>query len=110
MRHPEKTNAKNFNDACYELLKKIPKGKVTTYREMARALNNSKASRAVGNAMAQNKQLIKIPCHRVIRSDGDIGSYALGKAKKSELLIKEGVAIQNGKIEDMEKVMYYFDN
>ena len=52
----------NFNERCYELLKLIPEGKVTTYREMARALD-SKAWRAVGSAMAKNKNLFIIPCH-----------------------------------------------
>ena len=67
----------NFNQRCYELLKLIPEGKVTTYGEMARALD-TKAWRAVGSAMAKNKNLFVIPCHRVVRSDGCIGQYALG--------------------------------
>ena len=58
---------KTFEARCYELLKLIPKGKVTTYGEIARALN-TKAYQAVGNAMAKNKNLFVIPCHRVIRT------------------------------------------
>jgi methylated-DNA-[protein]-cysteine S-methyltransferase len=81
-----------FNEKCYELLKLIPEGKVTTYSEMAKALN-SKAWRAVGNAMAKNKELVVIPCHRVVRSDGAIGQYALGPEKKAQLLLNEGVEI-----------------
>ncbi len=98
----------NFNERCYKLLKLVPEGKVTTYSEIAKALN-SKACRAVGSAMARNSNLLVIPCHRVIRSDGYIGNYALGADKKAELLIKEGVAVSNGKVKDLGKVLYRFD-
>jgi len=77
-----------FETRCYELLKLIPKGKVTTYGEIARALN-TKAYQAVGNAMAKNKNLLVIPCHRVIRSNGEIGNYAPGAEKKASLLREE---------------------
>ena len=96
-----------FNQKCYELLKKIPEGKVTTYREMANALN-SKAWRAVGSAMAKNKNLFIIPCHRVVRSDGSVGEYALGSDKKTELLQSEGVDITNGKVVNLEKCLHTF--
>jgi len=97
----------SFNDRCYELLKLIPEGKVTTYREMARALNTN-AWRAVGSAMAKNKNLFVIPCHRVVRSDGSVGQYALGPDKKSELLQSEGVEIASGKVKDMSRYMHRF--
>lgn len=97
----------DFNKRCYDLLKLIPAGKVTTYGEMARALN-SKAWRAVGSAMAKNKHLITIPCHRVVRSDGSIGQYVSGTDKKAELLTKEGVSITNKKVDDLEKFLYRF--
>ena len=98
----------NFNDRCYQLLKLIPKGKVTTYGEMARALN-TKAWRAVGSAMAKNKKLFVIPCHRVVRSDGAIGQYALGADKKASLLMSEGVEVTNGKVKNMDKVIHKFN-
>lgn len=98
----------NFYKKCYELLKLIPKGKVTTYKEMAKALD-SKAYRAVGTAMAKNKTPIKLPCHRVIKSDGKIGGYALGKDKKIALLQKEGVVIENEKIKNLDFVLFTFD-
>ena len=97
----------NFNERCYELLKLIPEGKVTTYKEMANALD-TKAWRAVGSAMAKNKRLFVIPCHRVVRSDGVVGQYALGTDKKVDILVKEGVAITDGKVKDLEKFMYKF--
>ena len=96
----------NFNQRCYELLKLIPEGKVTTYGEMARALD-TKAWRAVGSAMAKNKNLFVIPCHRVVRSDGCIGQYALGADKKSELLITEGITVKNGKV-NLKEFMHRF--
>jgi methylated-DNA-[protein]-cysteine S-methyltransferase len=100
-------NSSTFNEKCYALLKLIPEGKVTTYKEMAHALNTN-AWRAVGSAMAKNKTLIEIPCHRVVRSDGTIGEYALGTDKKAELLIDEGVMVSNGKVENMTRVFHKF--
>lgn len=97
----------SFNERCYALLKQIPEGKVTTYREMANALD-TKAWRAVGSAMAKNKNLFMVPCHRVVRSDGAVGEYALGADKKIDILINEGVAIKNGKVADLEKFIYRF--
>jgi len=97
----------SFNERCYELLNVIPEGKVTTYREMAKALN-TKAWRAVGSAMAKNKNLFVIPCHRVVRSDGTVGQYALGTDKKSEILTNEGVTVANGKVINLDKFMHTF--
>jgi len=97
----------NFNEKCYALLKLIPEGKVTTYKEMSTALH-TKAWRAVGSAMAKNKKLFVVPCHRVIRSDGVIGQYALGTDKKIELLLEEGISITKGKVNDIEKYMFRF--
>ena len=98
---------RSFNERCYELLKCIPEGKVTTYKEIAKALD-TKAWRAVGSAMAKNKNLFVIPCHRVVRSDGAIGQYALGADKKSELLAKEGVIVKNGKVKNLNLVIHKF--
>ena len=97
----------SFNEKCYALLKQIPAGKVTTYREMARAMG-TKAWRAVGTAMARNRDLINTPCHRVVRSNGTIGEYALGTNKKQELLMEEGVEIRNGKVKDLDKYLFRF--
>lgn len=96
-----------FNERCYELLKLIPKGKVTTYAEIARALN-SKACRAVGTAMAKNQHLIDIPCHRVVRSDGSVGQYARGTQQKIDLLQKEGVRIKNDKVTELSQQLHRF--
>ena len=99
----------NFNDKCFELISEVPKGKVTTYKEIARVLN-TKAYQAVGRAMAKNKKLVYIPCHRVIKSDGKIGGYAMGINKKINLLQKEGISIINGKVVDFTDKFYSFGN
>lgn len=97
----------SFNERCYELLRQIPKGRVTTYKLLAEALG-TKAYRAVGNAMAKNPDPITVPCHRVVKSDGEIGGYALGTEKKIELLCSEGVAVENGKVVDLAALLYRF--
>ena len=99
----------DFSERCYELLQRVPHGRVTTYSEIAKALNTN-AWRAVGSAMAKNTHLVVIPCHRVVRSDGSIGQYALGTDRKIELLREEGVAVANGKVKDFDRFVYRFSN
>ena len=97
----------NFFKRCYDQLNLIPKGMVTTYAQIAKSLN-SKAYRVVGTAMAKNPSPISIPCHRVVRSDGTIGNYALGINKKIELLKTEGIIIKNNKIVNFNQVLHIF--
>ena len=97
----------NFNQKCYELLSQIPQGKISTYKQIANILN-TKAYRAVGNAMAKNPNPIIVPCHRVIKSNGHIGGYALGIKKKISLLKNEGIVIKKGEIIDFEKYIHSF--
>ncbi len=96
----------DFNNRCYTLLKKVPRGKITTYKALAAALN-SKAYRAVGNAMNKNPYAPAVPCHRVVKSDGSIGGFASGTTNKMKMLQEEGVEIINGKI-DLDKYLYSF--
>jgi methylated-DNA-[protein]-cysteine S-methyltransferase len=96
-----------FSQKCYRVLKKVPKGKVTTYKELAHALG-SRAYRAVGTAMKKNPTLIKVPCHRAINSTGSVGSFALGPKKKITLLKKEGIPIKSGKVVDFQRYLYKF--
>ena len=83
---------KTFAEKVYEVVAKIPKGKVLTYKEVAKRAGNMKASRAVGNILNKNYNP-KIPCHRVIRSDGKTGGYNRGAKKKLAILKSEGVKI-----------------
>lgn len=95
------------NEDVYDLLRKIPAGKVTTYGALAKALGNPSASRIVGRILGQNPNPIKVPCHRVVMSDGKLGGYAYGTAKKRELLEKEGLYFTNGIISDFKNVRVY---
>jgi O-6-methylguanine DNA methyltransferase len=82
-----------FTENVKTTVKNIPKGKVMTYTEVAKAAGNGKAARAVANVMAANYDP-EIPCHRVIRSDGRLGGYNRGgEAAKRRLLAAEGVVL-----------------
>ena len=84
-----------FQKKVWNYLKKIPKGRVITYKQLAIGINRPKSARAVANACAKNPYAPKIPCHRVIRSDGRPGGYS-GKGgikQKLRLLRSENVAI-----------------
>ncbi len=98
----------NLSSEVYSLLKKIPCGKVTTYSEIAKALGDKNLARAVGNALNRNPDLVVVPCHRVVRSDGSVGGYKLGIDKKVELLEKEGVAVKDGRIDDLDAHLFCF--
>jgi O-6-methylguanine DNA methyltransferase len=79
----------SFTEAVYAVVKKIPLGSVMTYAEVAKAAGRPRAYRAVGNILTKNRSK-DIPCHRVIRSDGELGGYAWGADKKRAILKKEG--------------------
>ncbi|HJZ19088.1 MAG TPA: MGMT family protein [Candidatus Nanoarchaeia archaeon] len=99
---------KSFNEQCYEILRKVPKGKVTTYKAIAEKLN-SKAYRQVGRAMNKNPCGFlsggNVPCHRVVGSNGKLVGFAHGLKKKEEMLKEEGVSIINGKV-DLDKYKF----
>ncbi|RLG16274.1 cysteine methyltransferase [Nanoarchaeota archaeon] len=85
-----------------ELVRKIPEGRVTTYKELARVLGTS--PRVVGQLLKRSKG---IPCHRVVRSDGSLGGYRGKKwREKKRLLEREGIKIKGKLIVDFEKVMF----
>jgi methylated-DNA-[protein]-cysteine S-methyltransferase len=82
-----------FTDAVYHVVAKIPKGKYMTYKEVAIKIGKPNASRAVGTVLSKNFNP-KIPCHRVIRSDGKMGGYNRGGiTKKLKILKAEGVKL-----------------
>lgn len=82
----------NFREHVFAVVKKIPKGKVLTYQEVARRAGSPNAFRAVGNILTTNYDKT-IPCHRVIRSDGKLGGYNRGADAKRAILKKEGYVI-----------------
>ena len=100
-------NIKGFTKAVYNITKRIPKGRVSTYGEIAKALN-SKAYRAVGHALNKNPYAPIVPCHRVVNSNGKIGGFASGTENKIKLLRKEGIKIKNSKIVNFKKVIFKF--
>ncbi|RMF54398.1 MGMT family protein [Candidatus Woesearchaeota archaeon] len=93
-----------FEKKVYEITKRIPKGKVSTYKQIAQAMN-SKAYRAVGQALHKNPYSPKVPCHRVVRSDGSLGGFALGQRKKAEMLRKEGVIVKKNRV-NLKKFLF----
>ncbi len=102
--------AGNFQVAVLNKVKQIPKGEVTTYGEIARAITGSvRAARAVGQAVAKNPYPIIIPCHRVVRTDGDVGGYSLGMETKIKLLREEGVLILGRKVRNLEEILFRFE-
>jgi len=86
-----------FQNKVYEIVRKITRGQVLSYQEIANRLDKPGAARAVGNALNKNCDQ-KVPCHRVIKSDGAVGGYRGGTKKKIEILKKEGVVIINGRV------------
>jgi AraC family transcriptional regulator of adaptative response/methylated-DNA-[protein]-cysteine methyltransferase len=79
-----------FQEAVWRELRKIPPGETRSYAQIAAAIGQPKAVRAVGTANGDNHVAVLIPCHRVIRSDGSLGGYAGGLDRKRKLLAAEG--------------------
>ena len=92
----------------YKKLLKVQKGKVTTYGDLAKAVGLKNGQRVIGMIMKNNPFPIIIPCHRVVKSDGKIGGFVYGEKVKSQMLVKEGIKIKDGKIIDFDKKKFYF--
>lgn len=97
-----------LKDKIYSNLKKVPKGNVITYKELAKSVN-SKAYRFVGACMAGNKNPVEIPCYKVVLSDGRIGNYSGSGGVKSKIkkLENDGIKIINGKV-DLSRYLHKF--
>ncbi len=95
-----------FQSECYEALKKVPKGKVITYAGLARMVGRPKAHRAVGSAMNKNPYAPQVPCHRVVKSNGDLGGFATDIKVKIKRLQKEGVVVSDNKIVDFQTTLF----
>ena len=85
---------KSLQEKVLRLVSQISRGKVSTYKEIAKEAGSPRAWRAVGNVLNKN-QNPKIPCHRVIRSDSKVGGYRHGTKRKIALLKKEGIIINS---------------
>ncbi len=96
-----------LEEKVYKKLLEVPKGQVTTYGELAKAVGLKNGQRAIGRIMNKNPYPVIVPCHRVIMSSGKVGGYAWGEKIKTNMLVKEGVKIRNGKIID-SKIIHRF--
>ena len=92
----------------YKKLLQVPKGKVTTYGELAKAVGLKNGQRTVGTIMRNNPFPVIVPCHRVVKSDGKIGGYVYGERVKSRMLANEGINVKDGKIIDFDKEKFCF--
>ena len=90
----------------YELVKQIPKGKVTTYGEIGKVLGLN--SRLVGRILGENVDLEGIPCYRVVCGDGSLGGYVLGGELKARLLSCDGVGVVSGKVVKFKEKLFKF--
>ena len=92
----------------YKKLLLVPKGKITTYGELSKAVGLKNGQRAIGMIMKKNPFPVIVPCHRVVKSNGKIGGYVYGEKVKSQMLVNEGIKINNGKIIDFDNEKFYF--
>jgi O-6-methylguanine DNA methyltransferase len=95
--------------SVYRVVMRIPRGKVSTYGAVARAVGVPNAARAVGSIMRANQDPA-VPCHRVVYWDGRLGGFggSSGVPKKARLLRSEGIRVVGGRIESFERVLHEF--
>ena len=98
----------NLEQRVYKKLLDVPKGQITTYGELAKAVGLKNGQRLIGKIMNNNPYPVLVPCHRVVMSSGKIGGYAYGKSVKTKILSDEGIEITNGKIENFDKKLFKF--
>lgn len=90
---PVKLSGTDFQERVWKALQNIPYGQTRSYKQLAEAIDNKKASRAVGGANNKNPLPIIVPCHRVVGSSGDLVGYGLGLDIKKQLLALEGIEL-----------------
>lgn len=102
-----------FAQQVYKLLKTVPKGRVTTYQELAKAMN-TRAYQAIGQIMRVNPYAPGVPCHRVVASNGMLGGF-MGESsgpkvlEKIHLLKAEGIVIHGNKVIDFDRKLWRFN-
>jgi len=101
-----------FAKKVYKLLRSVPKGKVTTYKELAKAMG-SNAFQAIGQVVRSNADAPNTPCHRVVSANGTLGGFMGAKSgpkvvKKIRLLKKEGVVVHGNRVVDFERKLWKF--
>ena len=98
----------NLEQRVYKKLLEVPRGKITTYGQLAEAVGLKNGQRYIGQVMKKNPYPAIVPCHRVVNSDGKIGGYAYGDHVKKAMLNQEGIKIQDGKILEFNKTLHEF--
>ena len=99
-----------FANQVYNLLCQVPGGRVTSYKALAEAMN-TRAYQAIGQIMKRNPNAPQVPCHRVVKSNGQLGGFMGEKSgvtldRKVSLLEKEGVMVRDGKVINFEQVFF----
>ena len=97
-----------IEEKIYYKLLQVPEGYVTTYGDLAKAINLKNGQRVVGKIMKNNPFPVIVPCHRVVKSDGTVGGYAYGIERKKHMLSKEGFKIKDNKILDFKNNLFHF--
>jgi methylated-DNA-[protein]-cysteine S-methyltransferase len=100
------SNKTEFERKVLVVTFKIPKGKISTYKRIAEKVGRPRAYRAVANALRKNPLHPIVPCHRVVRSDGGFGGEKKRAEARRELVKKEGIPIENGRIKISEKILF----
>ena len=96
----------NITQYTYYLVRQIPKGRVSSYGAVAKALGNPGYARAVGKYMNKNPDADTMPCFKIVKSDGGLGGFGLGTDDKIRRLNEDGIKVKDGKIVDFEKVFF----
>ena len=98
----------NLEHKVYKKLLDVPKGQITTYGDLAKAVGLKNGQRIIGKIMNKNPYPVLVPCHRVVMSTGKIGGYAYGEHVKTKMLSDEGIEMINGSIENFDKKLFKF--
>ena len=98
----------NLEHKVYKKLLDVPKGKITTYGDLGKAVGLKNGQRIIGKIMNKNPYPVLVPCHRVVMSTGKIGGYSYGQNVKTKMLSDEGIEIINGSIENFNKRLFRF--
>ena len=98
----------NLEHKVYKKLLDVPKGQITTYGDLAKAVGLKNGQRIIGKIMNKNPYPVLVPCHRVVMSTGKIGGYAYGEHVKTKMLSDEGIEIIDGSIENFDKKLFKF--
>ena len=98
----------NLEHKVYKKLLDVPKGQITTYGDLGKAVGLKNGQRIIGKIMNKNPYPALVPCHRVVMSTGKIGGYSYGENVKTKMLSDEGIEIINGSIENFDKRLFRF--